>query len=65
MIKYIDMDKIKDPFILQLKNTFGVTGFYFNKGEYRYIVGRPTQKKQETKREYRLRWVKFYKRGVE
>lgn len=62
-MKYIEMDKISDPFILELKKVFSVTGFTFRKGGELYIVGRPTQSKQETKRERRLRRIKFYKRG--
>ena len=62
-MKYLELDKITDPFIRQLINEFGVTGFTFkNKGED-YLVGQPTQKKHETKKDKRIRWKLFYKRG--
>ena len=58
------LDKVTDPFILQLIETFGVTGFWYRKDGNRYTVGQPTlEKKKETKRERRERWIVFKKRS--
>ena len=63
-MKYLSMDKISDPFIRQLEKEMGVTGFTFRKDGELTIVGQPTREIKESKRDYRIRWKRFYKKGV-
>jgi len=58
-MKYLDMDKISDPFILELIEQFGVTGFRITTANQRYIVGHPTEKRFETKKQMRERWKRW------
>ena len=58
------MSDISDPFILELQEVFGVTGFTGKKNGKYFTVGQPTQPIIETKRDRRIRWKLFYKRGV-